>query len=258
MDGIRPSSTCSAGLVDAVNPTTGGCLAELAERWSLPIAVLERYWGDLQHNGTFLRDLNDAIRDVPEFMGKQFTHVDELRVFRCLLYLLVRATRPRVVVETGVHNGMSSAFMLLAMADNGEGRLHSIDLPPDPRILAQGTNPLPEGKAPGWLIPSALRARHSLRLGPAEELLPRVLAEERPLSLFLHDSDHAYSHMMFEMGLAWRYLQPGAWMVVDNIEQNRAFGDFALGVAAPHFSVASFDSPERVWKHGLLMKPTTV
>lgn len=240
-----------------MNPGTDRYLAELAERWSLPLAALERYWGDLQGNQTFLRDLNDAVRDVPEFAGKQFAHVDELRVFRCLLYLLVRATRPEVVVETGVHNGMSSAFMLLAMADNREGHLHSIDLPPDPRILAQGTNPLPAGKAPGWLIPSGLRVRHSLRLGPAEQLLPSVLAQERSLSLFLHDSDHAYSHMMFEMGLAWTYLRPGGWMVVDNIEQNHAFDDFALGVAAPHFSVASFDSPERVWKHGLLMKPTT-
>ncbi len=72
-----------------MNPGTDRYLAELAGRWSLPLAALERYWGDLQGNQTFLRDLNHAVRDVPEFAGKQFAHVAELRVFRFPLYRLV-------------------------------------------------------------------------------------------------------------------------------------------------------------------------
>src|SRR5439155_326535 len=45
------------------------------------------------------------------------------------LYAIVRELRPRVAVETGVCNGVSTAFLLLALEANGFGELHSIDLP---------------------------------------------------------------------------------------------------------------------------------
>ena len=45
------------------------------------------------------------------------------------LYALVRNLRPRIAVETGVCNGFSTAFVLLGLARNEEGELHSIDLP---------------------------------------------------------------------------------------------------------------------------------
>jgi hypothetical protein len=45
------------------------------------------------------------------------------------LYRLLRELRPRVSVETGVCNGVSTAFLLLALEDNEAGDLYSIDLP---------------------------------------------------------------------------------------------------------------------------------
>src|SRR5580704_4407948 len=46
------------------------------------------------------------------------------------LYWLVRRLKPKTIVQTGVSNGLSSAFIMLALAKNGpEGRLHVIDLP---------------------------------------------------------------------------------------------------------------------------------
>ena len=47
------------------------------------------------------------------------------------LYWLVRQLKPKTIVQTGVCNGLSSAFMMLGLVKNGqEGRLHVIDLPP--------------------------------------------------------------------------------------------------------------------------------
>ena len=43
------------------------------------------------------------------------------------LYLVVRAARPHVVVETGVLYGASSAHILAALARNGGGELHSLE-----------------------------------------------------------------------------------------------------------------------------------
>lgn len=231
-------------------------LPGLARQWDIPLAKLRTYWGELQDSQDFLAAINRAIRNVPEFPGVQFRHVNDLRVFRCLLYLFTRAVQPSIFVETGVLNGFGSAFTLLAMHRNRHGNLYSIDVAPlDQRILAQGNSPLPQGKSAGWTIPTELRQRHTLLVGPSQTLLPRVMAQCGPVDAFLHDSDHAYAHMMFETTLAWVFLRPGGWLLCDNIEQNTAFSDFARGVDCSPSVVASFDTPERVWKTGLLQKP---
>ncbi len=230
-------------------------LPKLAKEWETPLNRLHTFYDELQESQPFLGDLNRAIQDVPEFAGVKFSHVSELRLYRVLLYLLTRAFRPEVFVETGVLNGFSSTFILLAMEHNALGTLYSIDLPPaDERIRAQGTGPLPQGKEPGWAIPDRLRTRHRLSLGDARILLPQILHRQAPLDVFLHDSDHSYPHMMFEMSVAWPYLRPKGWLVCDNVEQNDAFFDFVLGVGASGFVAASFDSPERTWKHGMARK----
>jgi predicted O-methyltransferase YrrM len=230
-------------------------LPKLAEAWNTPPARLQVFYEELQANHLFLADLNRAIQNVPEFSGAQFRHVSELRLYRCLLYLFTRAFHPEIFVETGVLNGFSSAFILLGMEHNRTGTLYSVDLPPvDERIRAQGTGPLPPGKTPGWAIPDRLRIRHKLSLGDARILLPQILQVHAPVDVFLHDSDHSYEHMMFEMALAWHYLRPGAWMLCDNVEQNEAFFDFVRGTGGSSFVAASFDSPERTWKHGMARK----
>ena len=101
----------------------------------------------------------------------------------------------------------------------------------------------------------ALRARHDLRLGPAQELLPRALAELATVDVFLHDSDHSYTHMMFEMSLAWHFVRPGGWILADNVEQNASFEDFARSAGGRNMIVSSYLRPDRTWQHGLLQKP---
>ena len=58
-------------------------------------------------------------------------------------YAAVRALKPSCVVETGIANGVSSSYLLLALQKNGRGRLHSVGLA-DPAFL-------PAGKEPGGL-----------------------------------------------------------------------------------------------------------
>ena len=42
---------------------------------------------------------------------------------------MLRKLRPALAVETGVCNGVSTAFLLLALVENGAGELWSVDLP---------------------------------------------------------------------------------------------------------------------------------
>ena len=114
---------------------------------------------------------------------------------------------------------------------------------------------MPTQKECGWLIPDYLKERHPLYLGPAQKLLPEILYDLKRGDVFLHDSDHGYSHIIFELSLAWGHLRPGGLALCGNIEQNTAFYDFVKGVQCPHMLVASFDSPERTWLHGVAQKP---
>ena len=64
-----------------------------------------------------------------------------------VIYAIVRALKPKLFVETGVQNGISTYFILSALERNGYGMLHSIDI--------QET--LQDGKKVGWLVPDELK-----------------------------------------------------------------------------------------------------
>lgn len=44
-----------------------------------------------------------------------------------ILYSLIRALKPEVVVETGTHKGKTSVYLGQALIDNGKGHLHTCD-----------------------------------------------------------------------------------------------------------------------------------
>jgi len=131
-----------------------------------------------------------------------------------LCYLACRYLRPRVVVETGVAYGVTSAYILAALAENGYGDLYSIDLPP----LAPNAS-----RYIGYFVPTELRSRWKLKLGPAQKLLPALLQQTQPIDIFIHDSLHTYSHMKWEFASALSALRKGGVLISDDIEGNRAF-----------------------------------
>ena len=137
------------------------------------------------------------------------------------LYWLVRRLKPKTVVQTGVSNGLSSAYITLALAKNGpEGRLHVIDLPyifdpADPHWTQQGCLHgvvIPHGKSSGWLVPDIYHDRFEVLVGDAKELLPPLIDRLGPIDMFFHDSDHTYHHMTFEFDQAMRKLAPNSVM----------------------------------------------
>ena len=151
------------------------------------------------------------------------------------LYAVLRTLRPRVVVETGVCNGVSTAFLLLALAENGTGELHSIDLPevageqyaPGTFWDGKGGAVVPAGKDPGWMVPERLRDRWHLLIGRSQELLVPLLARVGPIDFFLHDSEHSEECMRFEFGAAWAALRDGGVLAADDVLVNESFADFA-------------------------------
>jgi predicted O-methyltransferase YrrM len=151
------------------------------------------------------------------------------------LYALLRTVRPEVVVETGVANGFSTAFSLLALQANEAGHLHSIDLPrevgrayePGTFYEGEGRAGIPPGSEPGWLIPQALKERWTLILGRSQDELPPLLERLGTLDVFMHDSEHSFDCMWFEFSAAWPALRAGGVLISDDVNSTEAFGRFA-------------------------------
>ncbi|MBA3759265.1 MAG: class I SAM-dependent methyltransferase [Gemmatimonadales bacterium] len=122
------------------------------------------------------------------------------------LYMLVRAIRPRVVVDTGVLYGASSAHILEALAQNGEGQLHSIDIGRDPR----------EPPHDYFVLP-ALQRRWELIIGDSRRELPPLLHRCGTVDLFHHDSLHTLEHMTWEYETAFPYLSSHGVLSSDDV-----------------------------------------
>jgi len=161
-----------------------------------------------------------------EFQSLEINSADLYAKKILLQYAVVRAFQPNIVVETGVANGVSSAYLLLALQANGCGTLYSVGLN-DPQYL-------PPGKSLGWVVPTELQSAWKLLIGDSRNILPGLLREIRSADIFIHDSLHTHEHMLWEYRAAYPYLRPGGLLFSDDAKWNSAFPEFALEVAAPH------------------------
>jgi len=151
------------------------------------------------------------------------------------LYAVLRHVKPQVAVETGVANGFSTAFSLLALDQNGEGHLHSVDLPREVGrdyeagtfYEGEGRAGIPSGSEPGWLIPPELKQRWTLILGRTQDELPPLLAQLGAIDSFMHDSEHSFECMWFEFNEAWPQLSAGGVLLSDDVNSTEAFPRFA-------------------------------
>jgi hypothetical protein len=141
-------------------------------------------------NSDFHRWFRTKLNELPSRRGTT-------SAFDCeALYLIVRAAKPSIVVETGVLHGASSAQILYAFERNGGGRLYSVDLP---RV---------EGPGQDALVPRSMKDAWKLELGDARNVLPRLLNDLGRIDMFHHDSLHTYEHMLFEYESALAHLNP--------------------------------------------------
>ena len=122
------------------------------------------------------------------------------------LYLLVRAARPRTIVETGVLYGASSAHMLAALARNGEGELHSVEIGGDPREPSHD-----------HFVPGELQHLWRLTIGDSRRELPVLLDRCGLVDMFYHDSLHTFGHMTWEFETALPHLGRSGVLASDDV-----------------------------------------
>jgi predicted O-methyltransferase YrrM len=157
-----------------------------------------------------------------EFMGEMIRRRDVsgsegvMGALDCAtLYGLTRWLRPTVLVESGGFIGMSSAFILKALADEklATSKLYSIELSED---CEQGALIPEELRSPGAFVPMRGRIEDFLK----GDQLPRSI------DMFLHDSSHSYQHMLWEFRQFWPRLRDGGLLVSHDVQMNAAFPEF--------------------------------
>jgi len=131
------------------------------------------------------------------------------------LYGLTRWLQPAVMVESGGFIGMSSAFILKALADEKlqTSKLYSVELSED---CEQGALIPEELDSLGAFVP--LRGR-------IEDFLKRNQLPQS-IDMFLHDSSHSYRHMLWEFRQFWPRLRDGGLLVSHDVQMNSAFPEF--------------------------------
>ncbi len=131
------------------------------------------------------------------------------------LYLVVRLSRPEVIVETGVASGHSSFLLLSALEANGHGRLVSLDVLP----------------TAGALVPIEMRSRWQLvildKADPIADATRRLSTIDH-VDLFFHDADHSYVGQYADYSLASRVLARGRLGILlsDDVDESFAFIDY--------------------------------
>ncbi len=158
--------------------------------------------------------VSTGIRPGPESFGSW--NDGDAGLVRAI-WCLIRHLKPARVIETGVAHGVTSRFILEALARNGGGHLWSIDLPPIERDLR---------KQVGMAVGDRYAGRWTYIEGSSRRRLPGMLSQLGQIDLFIHDSMHSERNVRFELDQAWAALKPGGAIVVDDVDANWGFRSF--------------------------------
>jgi predicted O-methyltransferase YrrM len=142
-----------------------------------------------------------------------------------LIYGAARLSGARRAIETGVAYGWSSLAILAALAENGGGRLVSVDMP----YAKMNNEPFV-----GAVVPEALRKDWELIRLPDRNGLKDAIARFNGSIDFAHyDSDKSYYGRGFAYPLIWQALAPGGVFISDDIQDNFRFAEFVAEKNVP-------------------------
>ena len=118
-------------------------------------------------------------------------------------YALIRAHKPRLVIETGVDKGLGSCVIAAALlrnaAEGSPGRLLALDINPNA----------------GYLLAKPYTDVAQMVYGDS---LASIAAVKEPIDFFIHDSDHSAEHEAKELKAVESKLSPRGLVLSDNAD----------------------------------------
>lgn len=130
-----------------------------------------------------------------------------------VLFVLIEAEKPRLVIETGIAAGASSNLILNRLNAIESGELISVDI----------TSKV------GELVEQKLKNRWNVKVLPKlfkRKAFLHILNSNQNATIFLHDSDHSLQWQIFEISSAIKCLPSVKHILVDDVSEE--FQSFVL------------------------------
>jgi len=194
------------------------------------VVDIERYFGELEADEALRTLLRRCTLDSPD---RHNSDVEPRYGRRLGWYALVRATKPRVIVETGVDRGLGTAVLAAAVLrntnDGHPGIVYATDIVP----------------TCGHLLAEPYRSQCRILLGDSVETLKQF---NQPVDIFLHDSDHRPEYEWSEFITIEPRLHATSLVLSDNSQQTSKMREFAQRIGRSFLFFQ--DQPKNHWWPG--------
>ena len=196
-----------------------------------PVAVIRGYLDELAGDETLRSHLQAATSSAAR-RGLADRAARYAR--RAGWYAIVRSRKPAHIVETGVDKGLGTAVLAAAVlrnaAEGHPGRVTAVDINPEAGYLV---------RTGAWSTVVDLVYADSLAT---------IAALDRPVDLFLHDSDHSVEHERREFATVEAHLSDGALLLTDNVTKTDVLSRYAE--ATGRRFLAFTERPDGHWYPG--------
>jgi len=152
---------------------------------------------------------------------------------RIVWYAIARATKPKVLVETGVDQGMGAVVLCAALARNAAeghpGKYYGTDINPDA----------------GYFLQSPYSSHGTILYGDS---LKSLEALSEAVNLFINDSDHSEIYEQAEYELIKSKLSSEAIVLGDNSHVTSKLAEFSVREGRPFVFLS--EEPADHWYRG--------
>lgn len=174
-----------------------------------PLPAVEKYIAELKNDSA----LRNTLEQLTLNSSARYSCDVEPRYGRRLgWYALIRATKPSVVVETGVDRGLGTAVIAAALKRNADegfpGKVYATDIVPDC----------------GHLLAEPYKSFCKILIGDSVSLLKEF---REPVDIFLHDSNHDPEYEWAEFLAIEPRLHSSSLVMSDNSKPSPKLREFA-------------------------------
>jgi len=223
----REDSNFTYDLTERCKFTLAASVASFLQR---EFSEVDGYFREIETDQEFIDHVRDLWREHPERGRTDRTpHVGR----RMVWYAVARALKPKVVIETGVDQGMGAAVLCAALlrntAEGYPGRYHGTDLNPNA----------------GYFLRGRYAEMGSILYGDSITSLAKFDGE---IELFINDSDHSADYEAAEYQTVKGKLSPNAVIVGDNAHVTSKLAEFSVQEGRPFMYFA--EEPAQHWYGG--------
>jgi predicted O-methyltransferase YrrM len=223
----RADSNFTYALTDRCKVNLAASLASLLGK---DYAEISAYFREIESD----KDFNSYIRRLWLKHPERY-RTDEAPLIgrRMVWYAVARATKPKILIETGVDQGMGAVVLCAALSRNAaegiSGKYYGTDINPNA----------------GYFLQSPYSDFGTILYGDSLKSLETLSAT---IDLFINDSDHSEGYEAAEYELIKTKIAPSAILLGDNSHVTSMLAEFSMREGRKFVFLS--EEPDRHWYRG--------